>query len=104
MPASGKPSNLARRQFGDLYVVRRAPNEGKRTAWLCRCACGQEVVIRGSRLLAGSARTCGKGHKSKALILLVARAEHQAWVGMWARCAPRNGVQRYSGRGIKVCP
>lgn len=46
-------------RFGSLVVQRRAGVSGKSTAWLCKCDCGREVVVRGQRLRRGSVTHCG---------------------------------------------
>lgn len=52
--------DLTGRQFGDLTAVRRVENDrGGRTCWLCRCSCGQEVVVQAMRLKSGHTRSCG---------------------------------------------
>ena len=32
-----------------------------RTAWLCKCDCGREKIVRGSDLRTGRITTCGAG-------------------------------------------
>ena len=51
--------DLTGQQFGGLTVLRPAENIGKKTAWLCRCDCGRETVVRGDHLRSGHTKTCG---------------------------------------------
>ncbi len=51
--------DLAGRRYGGLTVLRRAEDVDGRPAWLCRCDCGRETVIRADRLRNGRARDCG---------------------------------------------
>lgn len=51
---------LEDRRFGRLTVVERAENDkAGKPQWLCRCLCGQEVVVAGLSLRSGSTHSCG---------------------------------------------
>lgn len=57
---------LAGQRFGQLLVLERAgsrerPDNAryKDAAWLCRCDCGVEKIIRGKDLRSGHTRSCG---------------------------------------------
>ena len=54
-----KRLNLTGQRFGMLTVLRPAENIGTMTAWICRCDCGQETVIRTSHLRNGRTKSCG---------------------------------------------
>ena len=56
---SRKKLNLTGQRFGRLTVVGPAENVGERTAWLCRCDCGQSVVVKTCRLRTGHTKSCG---------------------------------------------
>jgi hypothetical protein len=60
---SQKVINLIGQQFGRLYVLARSHNVGVEAAWLCRCNCGTEKVIRGSALRERMTRSCGCLHR-----------------------------------------
>ena len=52
------------KRFGRLTVIERAPNKfnkdgSQKSAWLCRCDCGNEVVVRQKNLEKGTSRSCG---------------------------------------------
>lgn len=52
--------NLVGQQFGKLVVLSREPNnKDGRSMWLCRCECGNEVVIMGKHLKSGNTKSCG---------------------------------------------
>ncbi len=52
--------DLTNQRFGRLTVLRRAPNNGRHTAWFCRCECGRETAIDGSNLTGGChTKSCG---------------------------------------------
>ena len=54
-----KAKDLTGQKFGRLTVIKRAENKGKRVAWLCKCECGNEIVIIGGNLKNGSTKSCG---------------------------------------------
>jgi len=83
--------------------------------WRCRCECGNEVVVRGLRMLAGKTRSCGclerevrdkrnfrhgdckRGDKARL---------HNIWNQMRQRCRDTTGKKRYQAygvSGVKVC-
>lgn len=59
MPHSRKKLDLAGQRFGKLTVLAPAENVGVRTAWLCRCDCGQEAVVKTYHLRSGHTTSCG---------------------------------------------
>ena len=56
---SRKKLDLTGQRFGKLTVLAPAENVGNRTAWLCRCDCGQETVVITQRLRDGHRTSCG---------------------------------------------
>ena len=59
MSYSRKKLELTGQRYGRLVVLRQAENIGKRTAWLCRCDCGNEVVVKTRYLRSGHVKSCG---------------------------------------------
>ena len=59
MSHSRKKLDLTGQRFGHLTVLAPAENIGSRTAWLCRCDCGREAVVRTNRLRSGHTGSCG---------------------------------------------
>ena len=59
MGHSTKKLDLTGQRYGKLTVLRPAENIGRKTAWVCRCDCGRETVVRTSHLRTGKTRTCG---------------------------------------------
>lgn len=51
--------DLKNKTFGKLTVLEPAPNIGQRTAWLCKCECGNEVVVKTILLRNGHVVSCG---------------------------------------------
>lgn len=59
------PADLTGEVFGSLTVLERAENKGQRTAWLCKCECGNEVVVTTHNLRRGQTKSCGcKAHNA----------------------------------------
>lgn len=54
-----KRLDLTGQRFGELTGLRPAENIGRRTAWVCRCDCGQETVVRTGNLRDDSITSCG---------------------------------------------
>ena len=51
--------DLTGQRYGRLTVLGPAENIGDRTAWLCRCDCGRELVVKTQRLREGRTLSCG---------------------------------------------
>lgn len=63
--------------YGYLTVISRAENtkEG-RAQWLCKCKCGNEVVVLGKRLRSGNTKSCGCYQKERAAEANMKRADN----------------------------
>lgn len=59
MRHSCKKLDLTGQRFGKLTVLEPAENIGSRTAWRCRCDCGQETTVTTRRLRDGHRTSCG---------------------------------------------
>lgn len=70
----GKRLDLTGQRFGRLTVLRPAENIGGRTAWVCRCDCGQETVVLTNNLRSGRTRGCG-GHPNTTIARKVRAAK-----------------------------
>lgn len=93
-------------RYGRLVALRQV--EG--TKWLCRCDCGNEIVVDGRNLTMGGTQSCGclklertsechRTHgKSKERL-------YKVWKGMRRRCYGVNepAYANYGGRGISIC-
>lgn len=71
MSGSGRTINLTGKRFGMLTVIRKEgrwiSRSGKTDTitWLCRCDCGVEKYLRGSKLGDGSTTSCGCWRKER---------------------------------------
>ena len=54
--------------YGYLTVVARAENnKDGRAQWLCKCKCGNEVIVLGKHLRSGNTKSCGCYQKERAI-------------------------------------
>lgn len=51
--------DLTGQRYGQLTVLAPAENIGNRTAWLCRCDCGRETIVKTHHLRSGHTKSCG---------------------------------------------
>lgn len=105
-------TNLIGRTFGRLVVIGKAEGVGerKRTAWLCKCSCGNTRVVVSDNLKTGNTQSCGclrleRISLSKRLHGMCRTSTYDTWAHMKARCYNKRDKSylRYGGRGIKVC-
>ena len=106
-----KFNDLTGMKFGRLTVMKKMPNNGNnKVVWLCKCDCGNETVVIGSRLYTGKTKSCGCLTREKT----IERSTRHGYVHsklyntrlrMIRRCTnPKDkDYSYYGGRGIKVC-
>jgi hypothetical protein len=108
---SSRVKDLTGQQFGKWTVLHEDSHPSGRPYWLCRCECGNERSIRGTRLRAGKSLCCGC-RRNRPLGIVCGKkhgmsrtAEYAAWQQMRGRCenSARNDFHLYGGRGIRVC-
>lgn len=59
-----KLNDLTGKRFGEITVIERAddyisPSGNKATRWKCKCDCGNEFIVKSSRLTSGRVASCG---------------------------------------------
>jgi len=104
-------AKLDGQRFGRLTVLWRGPNHvepsgATRSAWQCRCDCGNGVVVTGHALSKGHTRSCGCLTKEKPIKHGMARKPiYRVWWSMLQRCTNPNipAFKSYGGRGITLC-
>lgn len=102
--------DITGQKFGRLTVVKRAGTKDNRAMWLCRCECGNELIVEGHKLRSGNTKSCGCYQRD---IARETQTKHNGsnsrlygvWNGMVQRCTNKNNCsyKRYGARGIKVC-
>lgn len=104
--------------FNRLTVISRAGSYKNRQAtWLCRCSCGNEVIVAGNGLRNGHTKSCGCWDSEATAARngahlepskypnRLSMPEYWIWASMRYRCRnPKCDTYRYyGGRGIEVC-
>ena len=53
--------DITGKQFGLLTAIKRAPNKGKKTYWICKCNCEEqnEIEVQTGHLTSGAITSCG---------------------------------------------
>lgn len=108
--------DLTNNKYGRLIVVSYAgKTKDRHSKWLCKCDCGNEVIISGNSLTRGHTQSCGclqKERTAKARYKHGGRSQHNnterlyyVWAEMRSRCNNKNNkeYQFYGGKGVKVC-
>lgn len=110
-----KTKDMTGKRFGKLTVIERAGTDkfGKAT-WLCKCDCGNEVIVPGGNLRSGNTTSCGCAFSEIVAQNNSARMTthgmtktrlYTIWTDMKQRCGNPNAKDYYlyGGRGISVC-
>lgn len=99
--------NLTGKFFGRLTVLERAgSNKQGASLWVCKCACGQEAVVRSDSLQSEHTKSCGCLQIEKSTTHGQADTRlYRVWRNMLARCGnPKNLFYKdYGARGITIC-
>lgn len=60
----GQKRDLTGQKFNHLTVLRESEiRKGNRVTWVCRCDCGNEILVNTSSLTSGNTKTCGCSRK-----------------------------------------
>lgn len=101
--------DLTGQRFGRLTVIERSGKQCGHATWLCKCDCGNEVVVASNNLKKDTF-SCGcyqreQSRKSNTTHGIARSKIHFIWIAMKQRCFnPNNkGFCNYGGRGITVC-
>lgn len=82
-PDDPRFKDLTGRRFGHWFVVGHASSTSRGSFWHCICRCGTTRVVRGSRLLGGSSKSCKCGHGLTLKECLLARRKIDSATGCW---------------------
>lgn len=109
-----KFKDLTGQRFGKLTVVKQMPNnKNNKVVWLCKCDCGNDTVVIGSRLNTGKTKSCGCLTRESTIARSTKHGYNVTYPhlcgtrqNMIDRCTnPHNKTYGYyGGRGIKACP
>ena len=98
-------------KFGRLTVLERADNDiNERVQYLCRCWCGEKIIIRGTSIKNGHTKSCGCLNKD--IITKHGHAKnnkrskiYRTWQNIKTRCNnPKDKAYKYyGGKGVTVC-
>ena len=103
--------DLTGRKINLLTVLARSGEDKYgHPMWLCRCECGNELVVHGANLRTGRMVSCGCFRRARMGSLNVTHGcRHERTYNIWARMKQRctnpkdPGYKNYGGRGIDVC-
>lgn len=94
---------------GSLWEIIGIESAGKHPTVKCRCACGNEKIIRRQHLLSGASKSCGCLRKRLTSIRTRSHGEtdskeYRAWKKMRSRCSCKTdkSYEYYGGSGICV--
>lgn len=64
-----KMADLTGKRFGRLVVIQFYPrdNRSTNTHWLCRCDCGNHLVVRSDNLKTGHSTQCSECAKNRGI-------------------------------------
>lgn len=112
----GKFIDLTGQKFGRLLVLERAENKYGRTAWKCKCDCGNYKEVTSYDLKSQKIKSCNCLQKENGIIIgktkgytsthnLSKTRIYAIWLSIKQRCYYKRGIsyKNYGGRGIKIC-
>ncbi|NLH92400.1 MAG: hypothetical protein GX481_08145 [Atopobium sp.] len=105
-----KKIDLIGQRFGRLTVLKEAKKINGRTAWLCKCDCGNFTTVQTSHLTSGATKSCGCLHRERASKAnkthgFTHTSLHNRWKAIIQRCDNPNNrsYKNYGGRGLSYC-
>lgn len=94
-------------EFGRLTVLGyTGKSVNSKAEWLCKCECGNKVVVMSASMLNGRTVSCGCYNTEKRRTHnMYKSSEYNSYHSMLQRCRNPNapGYKYYGGRGIEVC-
>lgn len=104
-----KYENLIGKRFGKLTVIKKLENNKfNHSTWLCKCDCGNKIVIDRSNLSINKTKTVSCGCHKKEIITKHNKYKtkiYSVYIAMKQRCYNKQSIpyKYYGGRGIKIC-
>lgn len=104
-------ANYVGRRYGRLLVVERLLKyKNNKNYYLCKCDCGNEVLVSQSNLAHGNTNSCGCLRKEIASTQFKTHGYSKeklylVWKTMRKRCQNKNdkNYKHYGAKGVKVC-
>lgn len=106
-----RAADLCGETFSLLTAEKRTKSPRGRTAYECRCACGNTVVVEAHRLKSGNTRSCGCMIRSTLSSRNKARARHgqtysgtwKSWHSMLQRCTYPGHHSYHHYKNVPIC-
>lgn len=103
--------DLVGKRFGFLTAIECVgKTKSGSLKWLCKCDCGNEVIVRSGALGSGNTKSCGCYQKQRAREAQTVHGEtdthlYWLWKNVKTRCYNRNSEKYYAygARGIQMC-
>ena len=107
----GVVRDISGMRFGKLEAIERVGSDKHRhSTWLCKCDCGNEIVVRSDSLIRGLQVSCGcyniEQIRNRSITHGKANTRlYNIWRGIKKRCFVESEVfyKDYGGRGITIC-
>lgn len=101
-----RATDLTGKRFGRLVVIKRYYHSSRihnHASWICKCDCGNEVVVYSNHLLDNSTKSCGCYQRDRMTTHCLTNSRiYRIWCVMKARCS-NSSFKYYNCRGITVC-
>jgi len=111
-----KRKDITGKRFGNLVVKNFVESKpayvggSNQLYWLCKCDCGNEIIVRYSSLSGGHTKSCGCLQKETQAQRLFKHGDsrtrlYRTYQNIKARCYCESATEyeHYGGRGIRVC-
>lgn len=106
-----KHNDLTGKRFGRLTAIERAGTTKDRHAtWLCKCDCGNVVIVCSRDMTTGHTKSCGCLNREQTAAINATHLKsgerlYRVWLKMRERCntTSNKNFKHYGGRGIKIC-
>jgi len=109
-----KVIDITGQKFGRLTAIKReGSNSDGKALWLCKCDCGNKVIVVGKSIRNGHTKSCGCLSVDRTRSMGKSNLKHgdsksrlyNVWRGILKRCNNPNNhaYENYGGRGIKIC-
>ena len=111
MEVKHEKSSLIGKTFDRLTVIKEVNSTNGKRHWLCKCTCGNEIIVEQGNLKSHLTRSCGCLRKEKLSQLnpiqhgLSETRLYRIWSNMKNRCYDeRNKNYKYYGKlGVTIC-